>query len=221
MSRRSDIVNALTFSRVPLIFLWAAFAVWAEYVRCGLGGMAPSVTLVALAAVAMLLSGLTDLWDGRLARQWGVVSKLGMMADPLMDKVFYIVAFPMLTWLAGHSGAGEAHTLSLLALTVLYILRDTWVTFMRSIGAMYGANVGAMWLGKVRTALSFPGAGWVYVFLSLRHFEPFGAGNALAAAAWSASVFAVEALLALLTVISLFTYTRSYLPCLKMALEQK
>ena len=45
--------------------------------------------------------------------------------------------------------------------------------------------------------------------------------NALAAAAWSASVFAVEALLALLTVISLFTYTRSYLPCLKMALEQK
>ena len=221
MSRRSDIVNALTFSRVPLIFLWAAFAVWAEYVRCGLGGMAPSVTLVALAAVAMLLSGLTDLWDGRLARQWGVVSKLGMMADPLMDKVFYIVAFPMLTWLAGHSGAGEAHTLSLLALTVLYILRDTWVTFMRSIGAMYGANVGAMWLGKVRTALSFPGAGWVYVFLSLRHFEPVGAGHALAAAAWSASVFAVEALLALLTVISLFTYTRSYLPCLKMALEQK
>ena len=59
MSRRSDIVNALPFSRVPLIFLWAAFAVWAEYVRCGLGGMAPSVTLVALAAVAMLLSGLT------------------------------------------------------------------------------------------------------------------------------------------------------------------
>lgn len=221
MSRRSDIVNALTFSRVPLIFLWAAFAAWAEYARCGFGGMVPSVTLVVLASIAMLLSGLTDLWDGRLARQWGVVSKLGMMADPLMDKVFYIVAFPMLLWLAGHSGAGEAHTLSLLALTALYLLRDTWVTFMRSVGAMYGANVGAMWLGKVRTALSFPGAGWVYLFLSLRHFEPFGAGNVLADVVWPASVFVVEAVLAVLTVVSLFTYTRSYLPCLKMALEQK
>ena len=54
----------------------------------------------------MFLSGLTDLWDGRLARQWGVVSTLGKMADPLMDKVFYLVAFPVLVWHAAHSGAG-------------------------------------------------------------------------------------------------------------------
>jgi len=213
VNSRRIFVNALTFARVPLIFAWLALAV-VEELR---GGFWPGFW----ACACMLLAGLTDAFDGALARKWDVVSQLGKMADPLMDKVFYIVAFPVLLWLAGHSGAGEAHTLSLLALTVLYLLRDTWVTFMRSLGAMYGANVGAMWLGKVRTALSFPGAGWVYLYLSLRPFEPFGAGNAVADVVWQASVFAAEAVLAVLTVVSLFTYTRSYLPCIKMALEQK
>ena len=220
MSRKSLFVNALTFARVPLIFLWAVFAVWQE-LDAGLSGdSGPSVQLAVLASLGMLLSGLTDLWDGKLARQWGVVSTLGKMADPLMDKVFYIVAFPVLVWHAAHSGAGELHTLSLLALTVLYLLRDTWVTFLRSVGAMYGADVAAMWLGKVRTALSFPGAGWIYVYLSFRQFEPFRADNVWTNTVWPLSVLAVEVLLGILTLVSLVTYTRSYMPYLKRALER-
>ena len=54
MIRRSAIVNALTFSRVPLIFLWAAFAVWEEYARCGGGGTSALATLAALAMLAAL-----------------------------------------------------------------------------------------------------------------------------------------------------------------------
>ncbi|MBR1920587.1 MAG: CDP-alcohol phosphatidyltransferase family protein [Kiritimatiellae bacterium] len=216
MSRKSLIVNALTFARVPLIFLWAAFAVWEELSAAGTG---PSALLAFLASLAMLLSGLTDLWDGRLARRWGVVSTLGKMADPLMDKVFYFVAFPVLVWISAHAGVGSGQTLSLLALTILYLLRDTWVTFLRSVGAMFGADVGAMWLGKVRTALSFPGAGWVYAFLCFRAFAPFQADNALARTAWPLSVLVVEALLAALTLWSLVAYTRAYAPYLKKALE--
>jgi phosphatidylglycerophosphate synthase len=167
----------------------------------------------------MLLSGLTDLWDGWLARRWNVVSTLGKMADPLMDKVFYLVAFPVLVWISCHSGLGDRFTLSLLSLTVLYLLRDTWVTFMRSVGTMYGADVAAMWLGKVRTALSFPGAGWIYAYLCFRRFEPFRADNALVNFVWPASVFAVEALLAALTLASLFTYTRAYMGYLRRAMR--
>ena len=216
---RAVIVNALTFARVPLIFLWAVFAVWGELSVTDGGVRSPSALLAALASLSMLLSGLTDLWDGRLARQWNVVSRLGKMADPLMDKVFYLVAFPVLVWLSAHSGAGEVQTLSLLALTVLYLLRDTWVTFLRSVGALYGADVGAMWLGKVRTAVSFPGAGWVYAYRCFRWFEPFRADNALVNDVWPISVLAVEAFLAALTLISLVTYTRSYMPYLKRALS--
>ena len=221
MSKKALFVNALTFARVPLIFLWAGFAVWQELdAACG-GRQSPSLTLAVLAALGMLLSGLTDLWDGRLARQWGVVSTLGKMADPLMDKVFYLVAFPVLVWHAAHSGAGELQTLSLLGLTVLYLLRDTWVTFLRSVGTMYGADVGAMWLGKVRTALSFPGAGWIYAYLCFRRFEPFRADNVWTNIVWPASVLFVEAFLAVLTLVSLVTYTRAYMPYLKRALERK
>ena len=31
MSKKALFVNALTFARVPLIFLWAVFAVWQEF----------------------------------------------------------------------------------------------------------------------------------------------------------------------------------------------
>ncbi len=168
----------------------------------------------------MFLSGITDLWDGQLARRWGVVSPLGKMADPLMDKVFYIVAFPVLAWQTVHQGMGTLMELSILALTLLYLLRDTWVTFLRAVGAMYGADVGAMWLGKVRTALSFPGAGWIYMHLCFRRLVLSNADDALAGTVWPASVIAVEVLLAALTMWSLVTYTRAYMPYLKKALER-
>ena len=222
MSRKSIFVNALTFARVPLIFLWAAFAVWAELAYGGESARPWCdwrFALVVAAGLCMLLSGMTDLWDGKLARRWNVVSTLGKMADPLMDKVFYLVAFPVLAWQTAHRGLGDAMEQSALWLTVLYLLRDTWVTFMRSVGTMFGADVGAMWLGKVRTALSFPGAGWVYCYLAL---SPMVACEIpWVTCAWPASVLFVEGFLAVLTLASLVTYTRAYMPYLKRALERK
>ena len=222
MSRKSIFVNALTFARVPLIFLWAAFAVWAELAYGGESARPWNdwrFALVVAAGLCMLLSGMTDLWDGKLARRWNVVSTLGKMADPLMDKVFYLVAFPVLAWQTAHRGLGDLMEQSALWLTVLYLLRDTWVTFMRSVGTMFGADVGAMWLGKVRTALSFPGAGWVYCYLAL---SPMVACESpWVTCAWPASVLFVEGFLAVLTLVSLVTYTRAYMPYLKRALERK
>lgn len=207
MSKR-HLVNALTFARVPLIFAWLVFAIAEEYEG--------SFALGVWACAMMLLSGLTDAWDGALARKWNVVSTLGKMADPLMDKVFYIVAFPALVWQAMRQGESEAHALVLLAFTILYMLRDTWVTFMRSVGSMFGADVAALWLGKVRTALSFPGAGWIYMYLAFHHFAP-EAWRGI----WLKSCYFVEGMLIALTLWSLWTYTKSYLPYLKKALERK
>ncbi len=210
MSRaaKSRLVNALTFARVPLIFSWLGFAVAQEF----LGGF----WLGAFAVLAMFASGMTDLFDGYLARKWGVVSDLGKLADPLMDKFFYIVAFPALLWQSARQGESDLHTIFLLAFTLLYMMRDTWVTFMRTVGTMYGADVAAMWLGKVRTALSFPGAGWVYMYLAFHSFAPEKCH-----CAWLASCYFVEALLIVLTVASLVTYTAAYSPYLKKALAHK
>lgn len=206
MTSKRIFVNALTFARLPLIVAWMVLAVVAE--------IRDSLPLAVLGGVLMGLSGITDLFDGHLARKWGVVSELGKLADPLMDKVFYLCAFPTLVWLIARQAESPVHAVIMLAFTVLYLLRDTWVTFLRTVGSAHGADVAAMWLGKVRTALSFPGAGFIYAYLALHR---------LCGPAWSEkwlyACYAAELLLIVLTLWSLVTYTRAYSPYLKKALD--
>ena len=201
-------VNALTFSRLPLIFAWMAMAVVFEFRQSGF--WFGFWTLMMMGS-----SGISDLFDGMLARKWNVVSPLGKMADPLMDKVFFTVTFPTILWVISHRG-DNAHAVMMLAFTVLYMVRDLWITFLRSIGTMYGADVAAMRLGKIRIALSFVCAGWVYMYLLWGNFA-----QASWRSAWLASCYVFEALLMLLTVLSVLTYTRAYATYLKKALERK
>ncbi len=211
MSRKTFIVNAITFARVPLIFAWLLLAILEVYFDTFWLGL--------LAGVVMFFSGLTDAFDGALARKWNVVSQLGKMADPLMDKVFYVVAFPALTWMVTLAYE-PIHALLMLSFTILYILRDLWVTFLRSIGSLYGADCAAMWLGKVRTALSFPLAGYVYAYLWL---SPIVLEAGLVSVGfvnyWLYSCYVFEGLMLLVNLLSAVTYTRVYLPYLKKALE--
>ncbi len=206
MSVRGIFVNTLTFSRVPLIVAWLLLAIAEEF--------RSSTALIFLAGASMFLAGITDAFDGALARRWNVVSPLGKMADPLMDKVFYVVVFPSLAWLLLHQGDG-VHSLVMLAFAILYILRDLWVTFLRSVGSLYGADGAAMWIGKVRTALSFPAAGWVYAYIVFN--------DAACLSGWRTamlvSCYVVEALMIALNLFSLVTYTKAYSRYLKKAME--
>lgn len=208
MKIKTVFVNALTFSRLPLIFAWMAMAVAVELASSGF--WFGFWTLMMMGA-----SGVSDFFDGMLARKWNVVSTLGKMADPLMDKVFFVVTFPTLMWIIAHQG-DNVHAVVMLAFTVLYMVRDLWVTFLRSVGTMYGADVGAMWIGKVRTALSFLCAGWVYMYLIWGELACESWHRT-----WLASCYAFEAVLMALTLLSVLTYTRAYAPCLKKALERK
>ena len=201
-------VNGLTFSRVPLIFGFMACAVVAH--RSG------SAWCAVAALVLMFLAGISDLFDGHLARRWRVVSTFGKLADPLMDKVFFIVSFPTLLWLIGAQGENPFHAALMLAFTVLYILRDQWVTFLRAIASAYQADVSAMWLGKVRTALSFPAAGLIYLYLAFHGMLP---------AAWERPflmlVYATEMFLIVLNIYSCIVYTRTYWPYMMRAIRSK
>lgn len=208
MTARTVLVNTLTFLRVPLIFAWMVLAIVGEF--------RGSVALGLVAVTMMFFAGLSDLVDGWLARRWNVVTPLGKMADPLMDKVFYVVAFPTLTWLVQRPGESDVHALVMLVFTILCILRDLWVTFMRAVGSMYGADGAAMWLGKVRTALLFPFAGLIYFYTFLHRLLP-AAGQT--ACLWGC--FAAEAAMIVLNLYSSVAYTRVYLPYLKKALERK
>lgn len=204
----SIFVNALTFSRVPLIFAWAACAVAAHFLK--------SFPITVAGCVFMFLAGISDLYDGKLARKWKVVSMFGKLADPLMDKVFFIVSFPTLLWLIGVQAENLTHGVVMLVFTVLYILRDQWVTFLRAVASTYHADVSAMWLGKVRTALSFPAAGLIYFYLAFHHMFPHAMDHWFLCA-----VYVVEGGLILLNVYSCIVYTRAYAPYLKRALKSE
>jgi len=208
LSSKSLIVNALTLSRVPLIFVYLVFAV--------LGHFSGSCVHSVVALLAGALAGISDFFDGMLARRWGVVSDFGKMADPLMDKVYFIVAFPTLTWLAAMQGESSVHAVTLLVFTILWILRDQWVTFLRAVASLYHANVAAMWLGKVRTALSFPCVGVIYVYLAFHRCWP----TAVAEAGLQVC-FVVEWFLILLNLYSFVVYTRSYFPYVRRAMGRE
>jgi len=194
------IVNAVTFGRVPFVVLFMALAVAHVYCK--------GWWLAVAATAALAVAALTDLYDGKMARKWNVVSKFGAMADPLMDKVFYLVVFPTLLWLLGRQPDESAHALVMLVFTVLYILRDQWVTFLRSVGALFDADCGANWLGKLRTAVSFPVACVIYVYVSL---HPFFLPRVL--------IYALEAMLIAINLWSIAVYTRQYMPYLKRSLD--
>jgi CDP-diacylglycerol---glycerol-3-phosphate 3-phosphatidyltransferase len=194
-------VNALTFGRVPLVFLFMITAIIQAY-------QTEATWLIFLAAFFLSAASLTDLFDGMLARRWKVESKFGALADPLMDKVFYLVVFPTLLWMLGRMPNETIHALVMLVFTVLYILRDQWVSFLRSIGSMYNADCRANWLGKFRTAASFPASVVIYVYAA---YQPWFLPQAL--------IFALEALLIALNFWSIIVYTRQYLPYMRMAIK--
>ena len=209
MNNKKVFVNTLTFLRVPIIIGWLVLAIVFEL-------HAEPVYLWWVALVLLGISGLTDAFDGALARRWNVVSSLGKMADPLMDKVFYVITFPALCWIIAHQG-DHTHAVVMLIFTILYIVRDLWVTFLRSVGAMFGANVAARFIGKLRTALSFPATGIIYICMALNRTGV----QSECAAGLLIACYIVEGALILLNTVSFFTYTAAYAPYLKKALEKK
>ena len=149
------VVNAITFIRVPFILAFLGLALthgWmTQRFTVAHTGAQPGSLMAWLALVFLTLSALTDLFDGALARKWKVVTKFGAMCDPLMDKVFYLIVFPTLLWLLPIGKPEERwHALFMVVLTILYLLRDQWVTFLRSVGSLYGADCAASFLGKFR-----------------------------------------------------------------------
>ena len=202
MSHRARLafVTFLTFVRFPLALLFFAGAI----VYTDADWRHP--WLFAVTFASLILSALTDLFDGYFARRFGVVTSLGGHADPLMDKFFYLASLPLLAFVAAIKDGHMVHARLLLIITLLFLARDQWVTFLRSIGAMYNVSGKANWSGKLRTAINFPLVCVIY------YFEE-------APEAWqfipAFLVYAFEVLALTITLLSLYIYTRNYWPSLR------
>lgn len=195
-------VQALTLGRVPLIFLFLGVTVFCSHPLTGVW--------FGVAFGAMILSALTDLLDGYFARKFSVASRLGSYADPMTDKIFYLTTFPTLVYLAGRVGQ-PVHARFLLVLAILFLLRDQWVSFLRSLGALHDLSAKANWSGKARTLISFPTICVIYYYLQ----APARWGLAIPASV----VYALEGLSVAINLISIGVYTRRFWPALRAELR--
>jgi len=98
-----------------------------------------------LASILFVLASLTDGVDGYLARKRGQITTMGMLLDPLADKILVAAAFIALV-------AYEPQVVKVW-IAVVIIGREFLISGLRSIAASEGFTIQASDLGKLKTVL--------------------------------------------------------------------
>jgi CDP-diacylglycerol--glycerol-3-phosphate 3-phosphatidyltransferase len=178
---RYFIVQALTGVRVALAAGAAALLT-----------VCPLASAGAWVAVAMLTAvELTDFFDGRLARRFGVGSRFGELFDPYCDSISRLIVF---------YGLARADLVPLWLLLLL-ALRDVTVAYIRIMCLHRGRKVAARASGKIKAVVQGGGA-IVLAVMFAWPVLPLVAGEALrhaavvciaAVTAWSAVDYFVAA----------------------------
>ncbi len=123
-----NLPNGLTTSRIVLVPLLVVIL---------LTGQSPAWGLAVFIAAA-----LTDLLDGYLARKRKQVTAIGILLDPIADKLLISSAFISLV----EMGVVPAW------MVVIVVGREFAVTGLRSVAAAQGFSIPAMRLGKLKMA---------------------------------------------------------------------
>ncbi|PYJ10356.1 MAG: CDP-diacylglycerol--glycerol-3-phosphate 3-phosphatidyltransferase [Verrucomicrobia bacterium] len=121
--------NRLTVSRLVMTILFVIALNWSWSYGC------------TTALVIFLLAGITDYFDGEIARRYGSVTNFGKLMDPLVDKIMMAAAFISLVPL-GAIPAWAATTV---------VARDFLITGLRLMASARGQILPAERLGKHKT----------------------------------------------------------------------
>jgi len=132
--------NLLTLSRILAVPI-LVFLLW--YPRWELG--------YALGFVLYCVVGITDYFDGYLARAQGTVSKLGIFLDPIADKIMVAAVIVMLiTTQGGPGGYPIIHGWTVIPALVI-LLREIAVSGLREFLAQLAVSIPVSKLAKWKT----------------------------------------------------------------------
>ena len=114
------------------------------------------------AGLIFVLASVTDFFDGYIARNWDQISKLGVIRDPLADKMLMLAGFLGLVYL------NRANPWAI----YLILTREFFVTGLRVAAASEGKSVASTFAGKAKTvsqmfAIGFLLMNWPYANLLL------------------------------------------------------
>ncbi len=122
----------------------------------------PAAKIAALAVFTA--AALTDWWDGRIARRRGLISKFGVLMDPIADKVLVLCAFGAFVKLGAVPGW----------MVLLIVARELLITLLRMVALAKGKALPAEAAGKVKAAFQMGTISAVLLFLVAR--EMFAVG---------------------------------------------
>jgi len=104
-----------------------------------------------LGALIFVLASITDFFDGYIARELDQKTKLGAILDPLADKMLMLAAF------IGLASTGMA---SVWAIYII-IVRELFITGLRTAIVAEGLEVAASWSGKIKTVVQMIAVGFL------------------------------------------------------------
>lgn len=208
----------LVFGRPPLVFGAFACALWVMFTGNPLAYM--------LGLFFLLLALAFDWIDGWFAVRYIPHSRLGPLADRMMDRIVLSIIFPVLgagmLWRFNRLQTQDLatrqqllHALFVLAICVLALLRDQLAMFLRKFAAQGQPDTESVELTRLRTLLSFPLAVLLYAYafyLPTEGYERFYRAldwiDALPLRAW----FVVEILFLVINIVSITLHLRKYGP---------
>lgn len=197
-----NLITVLRIAACPAIFLMA---------------IADGVGIRFAAFVLFVLAGLSDLWDGYLARKYGMITDIGKLLDPLADKLlllatfvpFYIISHRTgADWLLPYWGAFPMWVM------VVIFGREFAVTIFRQWAARRDVVIAAGRSGKYKALFQNFFAGGVLCWYPLQAVARSGSWDNVAWTIWEplhAAWIGVTLVVAIfLTIYSMVDYFWSY-----------
>ena len=151
--------------------------------------------------IVYIITGLTDMLDGKIARKYNLVTDFGKFIDPLADKFMVIGSqIAILVWMMLNNETALALVFVWVVLVIL--LRELGVTSLRLVVAgKSGIVVAASMLGKIKTVSQMAGT----VIILIEPLLPFFSENHILS-------YVCMAIMAFTTLFSGWDYLKAYLP---------
>lgn len=191
-----NLPNTLSLIRVLLVPVFVATLLFMRNINI-LGCIVPTVIYI--------ITGLTDMLDGKIARKYNLVTDFGKFIDPLADKFMVIGSqIAILVWMLLRAKTEEDVILALVFVWVVLVilLRELGVTSLRLVVAgKSGIVVAASMLGKLKTVSQMAGT----VVILVEPIIPFFSENHLLS-------YIFMALMTFTTLFSGYDYLKAYMP---------
>ena len=196
MKGKMNVPNTLSLVRALLVPVFVATLLFMRNIP---------IWCCVIPTIVYILTGLTDMLDGKIARKYNLVTDFGKFIDPLADKFMVIgSAIAILVWmmLLGKT------TLALVFVWVVLIilLRELGVTSLRLVVAgKSGIVVAASMLGKIKTVSQMAGT----VVILMEPMIPYFQDNHILS-------YVSMGIMAFTTLFSGLDYLKAYMPHLSM-----